>query len=200
MRRKAAATKPAIRHRNRRPIRRQGGPPAGGQGWPSGHQGGCPRPRPPGGPQPRPRQPDGLIAARLSGESPFTSTDLLSGESLFDDPPVVEQPPPEPEPEPETAIEELLAAAAEETSKKKPSAPTSKSKQKEHHHFQLSANAIDLESILGDFEAAAPPPKKAAPKAHAANEDVEVDLSIDLDGIEPGAAAQAAPAPRASHR
>ncbi len=142
--------------------------------------------------------PDGLIAARLSGESPFTSTDLLSGESLFDDPPVVEQPPPEPEPEPETAIEELLAAAAEETSKKKPSAPTSKSKQKEHHHFQLSANAIDLESILGDFEAAAPPPKKAAPKAHAANEDVEVDLSIDLDGIESGAAAEAAPARRAT--
>jgi tetratricopeptide (TPR) repeat protein len=144
--------------------------------------------------------PDGLIAARLSGESPFTSTDLTSGASLFDDPPVVEAPPPEPEPEPDTAIEELLAAAAEAEhlpAQKKPSIPKPKSKRKEDHHFELSANAIDLESILGDFESA-PPPKKAAPKAHAANEDVEVDLSIDLDGMKPGSAGKAAPAPRAT--
>jgi tetratricopeptide (TPR) repeat protein len=137
--------------------------------------------------------PDGLIAARLSGESPFTSTDLLSGESLFDDPPVVAEP--APAPEPEMAIDDLLSAAAdaEEPPKKhKPSIPKPKPRVREDHHFELSANAIDLDSILGDFDSA--PPPKTAPKAHAANEDVEVDLSIDLDGIKPGAAAKAAPA------
>jgi tetratricopeptide (TPR) repeat protein len=135
--------------------------------------------------------PDGLIAARLSGESPFTSTDLTSGESLFDDLPEIQQPAPEPESE---AIEDLLSAAAEGT-RNKNAGSKPKSKLKEDHHFELSANAIDLDSILGDFEAAAPP---GAPKAHAATEDVEVDLSIVLDDIKkPGAAAPAAPPARA---
>jgi tetratricopeptide (TPR) repeat protein len=134
--------------------------------------------------------PDALIAARLSGESPFTSTDLTSGESLFDDLPAVTAPAAEPEPDME--IEDLLAAAAEgdEAPTKKKPIPRSKSSLKEGHHFELSANAIDLDSILGDFDA---PPR--APKAHAANEDVEVDLSIVLDDIKKpdGASAPAAP-------
>ena len=146
--------------------------------------------------------PDGLIAARLSGESPFTSTDfsstdVTSGESLFADPPVVEEP--AVQPEPELAIEDSLAAAPEagETpKKKKPPTPKPKSRPKKDHHFELSANAIDLESILGDFDESTPPPKPPT-KAHAANEDVEVDLSIDLDGIKPGAAGKGAPPPRA---
>jgi tetratricopeptide (TPR) repeat protein len=66
-------------------------------------------------------------------------------------------------------------------------------------HFELSSNAIDLQSILGDLDdveveeeapAARPQPpakKRAKPKAHAEQESVEVDLSIDLDGIKPGA-------------
>jgi tetratricopeptide (TPR) repeat protein len=134
--------------------------------------------------------PDGLIAARLSGESPFTSTDLTSGESLFDDLPGVEQPAPEPEVE----IEDLLLAVeVEGDPKTKPSA--FKRPSREDHHFELSANAIDLESILGDFDA---PPPPTPQKAHAANEDVEVDLSIVLDDIKkPGAAAPAAPPARA---
>jgi tetratricopeptide (TPR) repeat protein len=134
--------------------------------------------------------PDGLIAARLSGESPFTSTDLTSGESLFDDLPGVE----EPAPEPDVEIEDLLLAVeVEGDPKKKPSA--FKRPSREDHHFELSANAIDLESILGDFDA---PPPPTPQKAHAANEDVEVDLSIVLDDIKkPGAAAPAAPPARA---
>jgi len=119
---------------------------------------------------------------------------LAVGESLFDDPPVVAEP--APAPEPEMAIDDLLSAAAdaEEPPKNhKPSIPKPKPRVREDHHFELSANAIDpREHLLGDFDSA--PPPKTAPKAHAANEDVEVDLSIDLDGIKPGAAAKAAPA------
>src|SRR5581483_11606370 len=55
--------------------------------------------------------PDDLIAARLSGESPFTSTDLASGASIFDEP---EPAPPDPiAPEPEHQIDTLLSEAAE---------------------------------------------------------------------------------------
>jgi tetratricopeptide (TPR) repeat protein len=116
--------------------------------------------------------PDGLIAARLSGESPFISTDL-SGDSLFDDLPA------EPVPEPDEAeIEQLLAAAAaaEEPVKKIAPKPVPR-RSAEEQQFAMSANAIDLDSILGDFESPAPPP------VHAGSEAVEVDLSISLDTI-----------------
>jgi tetratricopeptide (TPR) repeat protein len=114
--------------------------------------------------------PDGLIASRLSGESPFMSTDL-SGGSLFDDVP------PEPVPEPdEEEMERLLAAAAaaDEPVKKVPIKPMPR-RADEDHHFAMSANAIDLDSILGDFESV---PTPSAP-VHASAEDVEVDLSFD---------------------
>ena len=130
--------------------------------------------------------PDGLIASRLSGESPFMSTDL-SGGSLFDDIP------PEPVPElDEAALDELLtmAAEADEPVKKAPLKPMPR-RVDEDHHFAMSANAIDLDSILGDFEDPPPP-------VHATSEDVEVDLSISLDTIKkPGGAPAAKPAPGA---
>jgi tetratricopeptide (TPR) repeat protein len=125
--------------------------------------------------------PDGLIAARLSGESPFISTDL-SGDSLFDDLPA------EPVPEPDEAeIEQLLAAAAaaEEPVKKIAPKPAPR-RSSEEQQFAMSANAIDLDSILGDFESKAPPPVQAGAEA------VEVDLSISLDTIK-----KPAPPPRA---
>ncbi len=130
--------------------------------------------------------PDGLIASRLSGESPFMSTDL-SGGSLFD------EIPPEPVPEmDEAAIDELLtaAAAADEPAKKKEPLKPLPRRVEEDHHFAMSANAIDLDSILGDFEMAAPPP---AP-AQAGAEDVEVDLSFDTVK-QPAAEAAATAAP-----
>ncbi len=116
--------------------------------------------------------PDGLIASRLSGESPFMSTDL-SGESLFDDVP----PAPVPEPD-EAQMEQLLAAAAaaDEPVRKTPLKPIPR-RVDEDHHFAMSANAIDLDSILGDFESPAPP------AAHASTDAAEVDLSISLDTI-----------------
>jgi len=127
--------------------------------------------------------PDALIAARLSGESPFTSTDL-SGGSLFDDIP------PEPAPEmDEAAIDELLtlAAEAEEPVRKAPLKPLPRRKH-EDSQFAMGANAIDLESILGDFDAPLPPP------VHATSEDVEVDLSISLNTIRTPPAPEPEPA------
>ena len=149
--------------------------------------------------------PDGLIAARLSGESPFTSTDLASGASLFDDPASVAAPPPVPDVQPEREIEELLAEAADADApqpaakKKKPAKAASKSKSrlKEEHQFQLSANAIDLDSILGDLDDVEPePPAKPWRKARAAADDVEVDLSIVIDDIKQPGSAPAAQAAR----
>jgi tetratricopeptide (TPR) repeat protein len=134
--------------------------------------------------------PDALIAQRLSGESPFTTTDLFAGETTYDedlaDAAADEEKPPVP------SVEELLAAEAEAER-----APTPVDRrplprrQEDEHHFELSANAIDLEAILGELEA---PPSR--PKAHAASEDVEVDLSIVLDDIKkPGAPAPPAAPP-----
>ena len=59
----------------------------------------------------------------------------------------------------------------------------------EEHHFELSSNAIDLDSILGDFD--------KPPRSHAASDDVEVDLSIDARRHQaPGVGAR--PEPRAA--
>ena len=126
--------------------------------------------------------PDGLIASRLSGESPFTSTDLFAAEKP--------EPPPEKTPEQEAEeLERLLAMAAEaEEGPQRPAAPKPVRRAHEEHQFQLSSNAIDLESILGEFEA--PPPR-----AQAAPADMEVDLSVVLDDIKQGQAQAPAPAP-----
>ncbi len=178
--------------------------------------------------------PDGVIAERLSGQTPFTSTDLLVG---------VELPQPEPEPEvDEDGLTPELRAMLEEAeggpaSRKRAAqepppedvpfepeaeeapvrrAPKDGAKKKkkddpESSLFELSANAIDLQSILGDLDNAdvepgtpparpAPQAKKrgAKPKAHAQQESVEVDLSIDLDGIKQGARpSKPAPKPEA---
>ncbi|HMF96034.1 MAG TPA: hypothetical protein VKE96_17145, partial [Vicinamibacterales bacterium] len=128
--------------------------------------------------------PDALIASRLSGESPFTSTDLVSGASLFDEPST-----PAPVSPPEIPMDDLLAAAAEADAPPPTHAPPPRrpSHLREDTQFTLSANAIDLESILGgfddDFAASGPP---ATARASAATDDVEVDLSIVLKDIKPG--------------
>ncbi len=131
--------------------------------------------------------PDGLIASRLSGESPFTSTDMSGGGSLFDELPPEEIPEPDP-----AVIEELLAAAAiaDEPVRKAPLKPIPR-RVSEDHHFAMSANAIDLDSILGDFDLQAP----AMPVAPVRSADAEEDLSVVLDDIRPsGAAARPASA------
>ena len=69
----------------------------------------------------------------------------------------------------------IVLPTADEPVKKGPLKPMPR-RVGEDHHFAMSANAIDLDSILGDFESPAPP-------VHAVSEDVEVDLSISLDTI-----------------
>lgn len=123
--------------------------------------------------------PDALIAARLSGESPFTSTDLFATEVP------AEEPAPEPEPShgPEELAELIAAAAAADEPVKKQ--VRKRPREEQGAHFELSANAIDLESILGEFDS---PPATV----HAASEDVEVDLSIMVDDIKPAEVPRAA--------
>jgi tetratricopeptide (TPR) repeat protein len=124
--------------------------------------------------------PDALIASRLSGESPFTSTDMSSS----DDAALFEAPLPAAEAAAEAAaaaqVEDLLAAVAEAEAPSRKSARQPRRRQEEEHHFELSANAIDLESILGEFEAAAQP-------MNAEPEEAEVDLSVVLGDINPTA-------------
>jgi tetratricopeptide (TPR) repeat protein len=124
--------------------------------------------------------PDGLIASRLSGESPFTSTDMSGGGSLFDELPPEEIPESDP-----AVIEELLAAAAvaDEPVKKVALKPIPR-RVNEDHHFAMSANAIDLDSILGDFDLHVP----SMPAAPVRSADAEEDLSVVLDDIKPSGA------------
>jgi len=119
--------------------------------------------------------PDALIASRLSGESPFTSTDLLlAGDSQLFEPPVEAKT--DEEPVLEVNVEEPVV---EEPPVKKPPKAQPKRHPLEAHQFQLSANAIDLDSILGDLDSPA-----ASPAAHAETEnegEVELDLSLMLE-------------------
>lgn len=140
--------------------------------------------------------PDALIAERLSGHSPFTSTDLSLGpEDLAPPQPASQQPevgalPVEPE--------VTLQAASGETPKPKEKAPAAKrgrggpkAADEGRDYFELSANAIDLQSILGELES----PRATA---RATSESVEVDLSVVLNDIKrpqtPGAPAPPAAA------
>jgi tetratricopeptide (TPR) repeat protein len=151
--------------------------------------------------------PDALIAERLSGQSPFTSTDLSFGDlPPFEETPAEAPPPPEPiavpaakgtkgpraaEPEPDVdapAAADAARAAAAPAPKpggaKKGGRKGKREGAEESGHFALSSNAIDLESILGEFESPAREDKK--------NENAEVDLSVVLDDFKRGASQPAA--------
>jgi tetratricopeptide (TPR) repeat protein len=155
--------------------------------------------------------PDALIAERLSGQSPFTSTDLSFGDlPPFEETPAKVPPPPEPiavpaakgtkgpraaEPEPEPAPDVDAPAAADAARAAAAPAPKpggakkggrkgKREEAEESGHFALSSNAIDLESILGEFESPAREDKK--------NENAEVDLSVVLDDFKRGASQPAA--------
>ncbi len=133
--------------------------------------------------------PDALIASRLSGESPFTSTDMSFG---GDDAGLFEAPLPAAQAAAEAAaaaqVENLLAAVAEAEAPAKKTAQRPRRRVDEEHHFELSANAIDLESILGEFDTPASP-------VPAEPQDAEVDLSVVLGDITPTAPPAKAAAP-----
>jgi tetratricopeptide (TPR) repeat protein len=180
--------------------------------------------------------PDGVIAERLSGESPFMSTDLLGfdaaeeetaahpdglspellamldeaeGPSDFQAAPRQVESPSGPvvsvaglddltlpgaehlelhESNVVDTVAELTIGDVDVEEPERAAAPP-----KRRSHFDLSTNAIDLDSILGDIdeasvvepEAPAPVPMPSTKKSNpeADQESVEVDLSIDLDGI-----------------
>ena len=140
--------------------------------------------------------PDGLIAERLSGQTPFMSTDLLGREEF---PAFVDRVPVTEIPEDDGfdgALSELELPIESETGSARPRQP-----EPQGSHFELSSNAIDMDGLFGEIEA---PQKVTAPKpqAHAAQESVEVDLSIVLGefGSQPRTAAPArsadAPSPQ----
>jgi hypothetical protein len=133
--------------------------------------------------------PDQVIADRLSGQSPFQSTDTsLRGDGLpaFDssDKPAASATPAQPEPpleetpeqapaiepaiEPTLEPTETVVAAAEEAAVFSPADPP-------------ASSSIDLQRLLG-------------PTAHGRKKSVEVDLSIVLDNVGPSATVAPVPA------
>jgi tetratricopeptide (TPR) repeat protein len=143
--------------------------------------------------------PDALIADRLSGQTPFTTTDLGLDSGEFQFPPM-DQAAPEPPlpaaPPPHLDFSGVDVSAKPnlEPAPQAPAAPATRAgkraKQEDSSHFELSADAIDMDNIMGDLES---PPAKTS--AHAISESVEVDLSIVLNDIKRPAPGQpAAPA------
>ncbi len=172
--------------------------------------------------------PDALIAERLSGQQPFTSTDLsvdfaddlppMTGDTAFAEPEAVPEPavpPPAPAAAPRTAAPVVpgpalapvdpgeLAPAPPQAPPARRGAgrtPPARAAREEPDHFELSSNAVDLASILGEFETPAPrrPAADQSPAARptpaASSEPSEVDLSIVLDDIKRSPAPVATPA------
>ena len=119
--------------------------------------------------------PEGIIAARLSGQSPFMSTDLtLHGDlpDLNED--VV------PDPVPSIADEAILHRADVEPAVSSPiqaaEAPRTRSSVAEDpFDLELGAEAIDLNALLVDDDLSMSTNERRS-------EQVDVDLSISLDG------------------
>ena len=142
--------------------------------------------------------PDAVIAQRLSGESPFMSTELLMPLE-----PEAEEPiePAHPAHEGEKHVDpDLLVVESLERDLLGDvdfSTPASAAEKKQFN--VSSAHAIDLGDILGDFdEPAAPPSKPATAHGKSKADDVEVDLSIVLDGSQPSAPPPKPAAPQAA--
>jgi tetratricopeptide (TPR) repeat protein len=149
--------------------------------------------------------PDGIIAERLSGQTPFTSTDLMA-EDAAAAAAAAEQARLQAEAEAELMARTLAMLAEvegdeehevveeEEEHEEPPPVSSPAPRPAEHEtHFELSSNAIDLESFFGELEAeaTAPPPRakkktrRAKSKVPANPHNMEVDLSVELAGMKP---------------
>jgi tetratricopeptide (TPR) repeat protein len=135
--------------------------------------------------------PEALIAERLSGQSPFMTTDLfLQAQELEGIDGTAQVSGAETGRTPANSSEPARSSNAGGTAGQPPDAqaeaiPASIGAVRidggsvgegDRSHFELSANAIDLNSILGELET---PPAVA----HASTQSVEVDLSVDLDQV-----------------
>jgi len=138
--------------------------------------------------------PDGVIAERLSGSTPFMSTDVITraafpsldaasspadaspaagseAAGIFDDDPLD------------------LASLTGLDGPMQPAAPPAPARREPEPppqvetHFDLSPDTIDMSHLFGDADAGG-----SNPKAHAEQESVEVDLSIVLGDMELGGA------------
>jgi tetratricopeptide (TPR) repeat protein len=131
--------------------------------------------------------PDAVIAERLSGESPFTAMDLSPEAG---DLPSDEQLAAEAEAAEAAQVNETtLGVEIVDGSRNGDSGRAVRRSRIEEHQFELSANAIDLEGLLGDLDA--PLLEPVAPS------DAEVDLSAGLDGPE-DIKPEGAPTPQAA--
>ena len=138
--------------------------------------------------------PDGVIAERLSGQSPFMSTDLsLRGEELppfelSETPPATLAAPVFVTPAPSAPPTQTFAAPVADSKPARIETPAPTARPASPPPVASSARAIDLHRILGDLE--------KPPTAHSRSESVEVDLSIVLDGIKkPATPPPSSPAP-----
>jgi tetratricopeptide (TPR) repeat protein len=133
--------------------------------------------------------PDGLIAERLSGSSPFMSTDLaLAGDEL----PPFDATAAATDAGSGRGAPPRAAATPPPAAKDAPPPPPARAagRRKAPDQFELSSNAVDLEGILGDLD---PPPT-----ARARSESVEVDLSIVLEDIKKPQGKPGGPPPAAA--
>jgi tetratricopeptide (TPR) repeat protein len=137
--------------------------------------------------------PDALIAERLSGQSPFTSTDFAMDAEM---PPFVPDgaasapPPAEAQPDSLHATAPAAAAGQDEHHRTAPDGAGSTTERGPgaEDAFELSADAFDVESILGQLE--------SAPHAPPARSDSgEVDLGRVLADLDHGGHTPPAPAP-----
>ena len=139
--------------------------------------------------------PDTVIAQRLSGESPFMSTELLMPISSEEEEAAASAAAAD-DIDPEIDPDILLVESLERDLLGGPADLSAAGPATDKRQFNVSKHGIDLGDILGDFdEPAAPEPPPAT--AHAASDDVEVDLSIVLDkkGPAPAPKKAAEPAP-----
>jgi tetratricopeptide (TPR) repeat protein len=130
--------------------------------------------------------PDGLIAARLSGESPFTATDLsaFGGGSLFGDAPAAAEPALQEEADLNALhLDVIVTDPFSSTDNDTPR----RLRPDEQHHFSLSEKGIDVLAILGPEPVAAPEPSPQPTSS-------EVDITLGLD-LKPIPAATPPPAP-----
>ena len=144
--------------------------------------------------------PNAIIAACINGLFPLTGTDLngedltsFDGTTLAAETPAPDAPPvgspsseaatpvaPQSEPKgaaPDPAPIQPPAESQQRFAAPQPPSPRNARREERHGLFELSANAVDIESILEGFES------PAAETRHDEPESAEVDLTIVLDDM-----------------